>query len=50
MEKADCTLAVFMAWLKFTVMDEAGEMPVESCVGVTLLTTGESARTCDCAT
>ena len=49
-EKADCTLAVFIARLKFIVIDEAGEMPVASCVGVMLLTTGARVRVCDCAT
>ena len=49
-ENAACTLAVFIAWLKFTVMEVAGEMPVASCVGVMLLTTGARVRTCDCAT
>jgi tripartite ATP-independent transporter DctM subunit len=49
-EKAACTVDGFMAWLKVTEMVEAGETPVASWAGVTAVTTGDKARTCDCAT
>jgi hypothetical protein len=39
-EKADCTLLVFMGWLKVMERAEETETPVESWLGVAALSTG----------
>ena len=39
-EKATCTVLVFIPWLKVKERLEATEIAVESCAGVTELTTG----------